>query len=183
MNPIVALAANFRESHPAKSPDYDAGAAIVREHFDAIVLTHPTLSKQGNGPVASDAPEAASTATEGETANEPPKGEETQDTGVQTADTAENADQEPPEGETEAEKPAETAENADQGEAEPSEVAQSEAEPADQGGEAYTETEAEPEAEAEDAGEPEPKQEKKPVAAPAPKGNGKKSNSKKGGRK
>lgn len=164
MNPIVALAANFREAHPSKSPDYDAGAAAVREHFDAIVLTHPTLSKQGNGPIAPDAPEPASTATESETANEPPEGEETQDAGVQTADTAEDADQEPTKGEAEDEKPSGDAE-----------VAQSEAEPADQGGEAEDGAEAE----AEDAGEPE----KKPVAAHAPKGNSRKTNSKKGGRK
>lgn len=157
MNPIVALAADFSAKHPAKTSDYDENAARVRASFDAIVLTHPTLSKQGTGPVAPDAPEAAATATEGETANEPPKVEETQDAGVQTADTAENADQEPPKVETEAEAPAETAE--------PSEVAQSEAEPADQGGEA-------------DAGT-----EEEQVAAPAQKGNSKKGNSKKGGRK
>lgn len=157
MNPIVALAADFSTKHPAKTSDYDESAARVRASFDAIVLTHPTLSKQGTGHVAPNAPEPASTATEGETANEPPKVEETQDAGVQTADTAENADQEPPNVETEAEAPAETAE--------PAEVAQSEAEPADQGGDA-------------DAGT-----EEKPVAAHAQKGNSKKCNSKKGGRK
>ena len=172
MNPIVALAADFSAKHPAKTSDYDENAARVRASFDAIVLTHPTLSKQGTGPVAPDAPEAASTATEGETSNEPRKVEETQDAGVQTSYTDENSDQEPPKGETEAEAPAEMAE--------PAEVAQSEDEPADQVGGADDGTEEAQEAEAV-AEEPEP--EKKPVAAPAPKGNSKKGNSKKGGRK